>query len=174
MPLANLGPSHDLAKRIADLEAKVRSLSSPGLQPPTGLPATTDPYQNAGTVTITATTATGAFLAYFPYTHPAVAFAAWAAVPVGTVATLTMASGPISGSGMQVRTSTTWTVDGSVEAVQEPHYAGYPYTLQSNPAFDLGGVPGDYGTAWGISLQAQVNVGSVTVWPPCIVGVSTT
>ena len=55
-----------------------------------------------------------------------------------------------------------------------------PPVANLGPSHDLAqrlaklGVPGDYGTAWGISLQAQVNVGSVTVWPPCIVGVSTT
>ena len=173
MPAPNLGPQHDLSKRIADLEAKVRSLSSPGILPPTGWPAMIDPNQNVATVTVSAANFTGTHMAYFPYTHEYAAYAIWASVPAGTLATFQLVSGPISAQGLLARNTISWTLDGTSGAIGYPHYGGYPFTLQSNPAFDLGGTPADYGTAWGISLQAKVNSGSVTVWAPCFVGRAT-
>lgn len=170
MPTPNLGPGHDLSKRIADLEEKVRNLSAPGLLPPTGIPVMPDPNQNMATVTITATNPTGAFMAYFPYTHPYLAYAIWASVPTGTLATFTLVSGPVSAQGLLARNQITWTLDGTAGGLEYPHFGGYPYTYQPNPVFDLGGTPTDNGTVWGVSLQAQVNTGSVTVWPPCFTG----
>ena len=173
MPTPNLGPTHDLSKRIADLEAKVKALSAPALLPPMGLPAMVDPNQNVATVTVSATTFTGTHMAYFPYTHEYAAYAIWASVPTGTLATFQLVSGPISAQGLLARNTISWTLDGTSAGIEYPHFGGYPFTYQANAAFNLGGTPADLGTVWGISLQAKVNSGSVQLWQPCFVGRST-
>lgn len=166
---AALGPDHDLAKRLAQLEARVAALSTNVFASEMSFPATA----SVESVTITSTNLTQAWQALFPLRHPFVAWAIWINVAAGTTATIEVDAGPNSLQGMLVNSSFSWTISGGAGGFNAPYFAGFQNAVGGSalsPAMPLGGDPSQYGAAWGVTISASVDTGSVSVQSPMLYG----